>query len=882
MIRNGSVFTKEKYVQIFQKTVLILACLVMFFSTTGFAKESQVYFDIPSKQIGDALDEFVKQTDLSLLYSLQELGNVSSKTITGQYKPNQALSIMLEGTGLVFEQTGQESIAIRKDHHQAQVEPQSKADESKASPKKVAPISAASQVKNTDSATEPDEVSKPKAKKAEGEYQEDFLLEEMIVTASKRPRKLQDVPISIYALTGEQIERAGFTSIEDIGDMIGGFEIFDNGLGALQISSRGVTNLAGGWIESTAAVGYYLDEVPISSISNAMPGIAMWDMERIEVLRGPQGTLFGEGSMAGTIRVITNKPDTTKYSSGLAGDISSTEMGGMSYSMKGMFNAPLVEDKLALRVGASYSDQSGWIDVPDLNLEDTNEISELSTRIAGLWTPNDKLIVEGSFHYQDREVANSPYETTRGVYNPKELVPFIAPLNELDPIETDYAIGNLTLNYDLGVATLVSATSYYGYENYAVVDVTPYVPLYFGSLVSGGTSMSSEDTTIKLWTQELRLVSNGDERLDWTVGVFYKSNYREATGLFSFLLDDFMGIPGYTMEDAYKRYHESDATSYAVFVDVDYELYDKISIGGGVRYYVDDREFTETLLEPSIIFGQDPNLVGVPIAVSGDDRAITPKITLNWKPNDDVLVFAKMARGFRSGGTNLSAVQMSQFPINNDYSAESLLSYEAGVKTNIFGHLTVNAYIYYNDWVDLQLQFLTPDAYIFRDNAGSARSFGSELEVFAALPVDGWTVNLSTSYINAEIAENVVNSLDQVLAEKGNTIPFAPKWKFSIETDYYKPLSDKLFGVIHASYSYRTETYSDPENSENQKNDPYDQVSASIGVEGPSWSVQLYGKNLFDNDDTIMKINKFASITSLVYNNYVTPRTIGLRFTAKF
>jgi len=257
---------------------------------------------------------------------------------------------------------------------------------------------------------------------------------------------------------------------------------------------------------------------------------------------------------------------------------------------------------------------------------------------------------------------------------------------------------------------------------------------------------------------------------------------------------------------------------------------------------------------------------------------------MNWKPSDSIMVFTKVAKGFRSGGTNITAFIYPNLGMKKEYAAESLWSYEAGIKTNVWPGLTMNASIYYNDWENLQLVFVTSGAvnYAYRDNAGSARAFGGELEVFAALPVEGLTVSFSGAYNNAEIAEELQNALGIVVAAKGNKIPFSPEWKGTLTTDYSIPLSDSLFGVIRASYTYRSETHSKADNSELLINKDFHQVSASIGVESETWGVHLFANNLFDRENELQKYQPIESIPELFSNVYARPRTIGLRFTTSF
>ncbi|MBW2366402.1 MAG: STN domain-containing protein, partial [Deltaproteobacteria bacterium] len=208
----------------FQIITFILVSMILTLNTNAYSGDDRFSFRIPPQNVKSALKKFADQTDLSLVYKFEDLGVIEVNKVAGRYSPIQALEIMLKDTGLVFEQTGEETIAILKDHQQAQVDPQPKADVSTASNKKAEPLSAASEAKNTDTATQHDKVSEPEAEKAEGETSGDYMLEELIVTASKRPRKLQEVPISIYALTGQMMESSGINSIQDIGNVIGGLE----------------------------------------------------------------------------------------------------------------------------------------------------------------------------------------------------------------------------------------------------------------------------------------------------------------------------------------------------------------------------------------------------------------------------------------------------------------------------------------------------------------------------------------------------------------------------------------------------------------------------------------------------------------------------------
>jgi len=701
---------------------------------------------------------------------------------------------------------------------------------------------------------------------AENEYDE-LIIEEVIVTAQKREQAAQDIPISLFAVTGDTLEQAGINSLEGIRDIAAGLEIVSVNPGAVQIAMRGVTNLSGG-IESTAAVGYYLDETPVSAFATAMPEFAMWDANRVEVLRGPQGTLFGEGSMGGTIRVITNKPDSSDFYGRVQGEVSTIDGGETGYAGRGVVNIPLAEDTLALRLTLSHIDQGGWVDVPDLDEEDTNNIQSTDIRAALRWTPSDKLTVDLSYMYQDLELDNTFGQTSPGVLDPQDQLSYAGPVGQLSTEASDYDLFNLTIDYDLGFASLVSATSNFNQDRSWLDDLTPQMPLFFGI---PGTSDSTGATTVDVFTQEFRLVSIGDERLDWTAGVFYKTNDREAVQTF------FFDLPAWGLVDQAASLQESSADSWAVFADIDFEFTDRWSGQLGGRYYSDDRELTTTDLEDSLIFG---TVAGTVTSGSGSDSHFSPKVALTWT-GDDTLFYAKVANGFRSGGTNPNhSFKPDQIP--DIFGPEELWSYELGLKNTLAGgQVQLNAYVYFNDWTDLQLGFVTDDGLFgYTENAGSAESKGGELE-FLWVPTDRLTWAINLSYTNAKITEDVYNAFGELIAAKGNKIPFVPEWSLGTTLDYIWPVSDKLEGVVHLGYAFRDANYSEPSNDEARENDKYNQVRLRGGIQGERWGLYAFVTNLLNEDDTTYKLRPVAA-TPLTYTTYVRPRTIGVEATWDF
>ena len=341
-------------------------------------------------------------------------------------------------------------------------------------------------------------------------------LDEIIVTAQKREQEAFHVPISLFALSGQDLEKAGISDLEGLSNVVA--EARD-----CRKHARPQPNFPSWHNESrrrhrrTPRHGQVLrlTEMPFSSYSNEMPEMALWDLSRVEVLRGPQGTLFGEGSMAGTIRIITNKPDSTKFESRVDASVSSTQTGGINYGVRGLVNLPVIDDKLAVRLAASYKSDAGWNDVPELGLRNVNTNEQTDARIAARLTATDALTVDASYVYHRLDTGDAFSATSPGIFDPHEVNPLVGPVGKLAPVDTKFNTSNLTVNYDVGFATLVSASSYFTQNIDYTFDYDPYVQLLFGPGGVSGTLL--QDERARAFTQELRLVSNGDNVFNWTV-----------------------------------------------------------------------------------------------------------------------------------------------------------------------------------------------------------------------------------------------------------------------------------------------------------------------------------------------------------------------------
>ncbi len=718
---------------------------------------------------------------------------------------------------------------------------------------------------------------------------EELFLEEVIVTATKREGVAQDIPLALSVLPENFIESNAIRSIEDLRDFVPGLEVVSVQPSSNIIGMRGVVALGG----PISPVGYYLDETPLSAFGSNAPAMALWDLQRVEVLRGPQGTLFGDGSMAGTIRAITNKPDTEAFSGRVWIDGYSYDGGNNGYNLRALLNMP-VSDTLAFRISAGYKDDGGYITNVNFDDDGDNAYDETSVRAAMRWLPGENTVVDLSYTGYRLNMGNDNAQTSPGIYDPDNFFPpgFVIPAVERDVRKMDYDLFNLTIEHDFSNFSLVSATSYYDSSGSSFEDLNYVIAgFFFGGPVAdflpGSTAadvIPTDDQTT--FTQEIRLVSNGDNRLDWTVGAFYKDLDRSIVSGFDLrvFLDlaledpELAGIVIPIADELGLADQSSDAQSWAIFAELDYELTDTVSLTGGLRYYEDTRDSLITALTDSEIFGIP---AGDLTPGSGDDNALSPKLGLSWKTSDTTTLFASASKGFRSGDANANHIMDPEL-IPVDYGAETLWTYEIGVKSNPTDKLLTNFYLYYNDWTDMQLLLVTENGlFSYTDNVGSATATGAELEVMYLVSND-LSLTLSASYIDAEIGETVISPDGVEVANEGNEIPFIAPFTANLGFDYSHPFGNNMSFVASGNYAYKDRTFSDAANAENQKNDSYDMLNARIGVQWENWGIYAYGRNLANTDATTLKTQPIGVLNDVIFSIYVPPRSFGLELQASF
>lgn len=664
-----------------------------------------------------------------------------------------------------------------------------------------------------------------------------WLLEEVVVTATKRAQSVHDVPMSVSALTGEDLTAQGVADLQSLSFAVPGLLVAESGTFQRRISIRGVGNTFGG----SSLVGMYIDESSVASLPSNQVDLRVHDLERVEVLKGPQGTLYGEGSVGGTIRYITKDPQLDGFEGSMSVDGSSTMDGGTSQEYRSVLNVPLSET-VGLRFVGQYIDSAGWVDQPALDKGDANGYELFNIRSKLLWQPSDNLEVKAStiVHRNDGGV-QSAGEDKNGNYPQAFNLPSSS--------EDNYDQFNVTVQYDAGDVTYVSSSSYLDTDKRALnwmmrccvatETVDELVVLKFGDY-----RVSAE-----IFTQEFRVSSNGTGPWHWTSGLFYK----DADTIPFDIRDYIFGSP-----PAFSFVGEDNSTSWAVFGETSYQLTDKLEIGVGLRYFEDDREFFPfpTALAEKKTFD-----------------STNPKAFLSYHVSEDAHFYANVAKGFRSGGFNSDT---------SSYDPENVWSYELGSKANFLdSRLKTELAIFFSDYEDYQIIGVPPgEVANITSNAGNAEIQGVEvsLQYFASEHLE---LGFTGSYLDTKFTE--INSTGSSHAV-GDPLDMAARYGYNFWMNYSFSWFDDSSGFLRMDYSqqgksnYRNRSFDNPSAGlvYHSTSDVIEMFNARLGWEGNAWSVELYALNLLNDRGLVGPIGlEWVSPRN-------RPRTIGINLGFNF
>ena len=638
-------------------------------------------------------------------------------------------------------------------------------------------------------------------------------LEEVVVTATRREERLQDVPISVSAFNQEKLDAQGLKNIDDLTRLTPGVTFSRNGLGSSanyndensDINIRGIDSTAG-----TSTTGIYIDDTPVQSrhigfgAINTFP--QLFDVDRVEMLRGPQGTLFGAGAEGGAVRFITPQPSLNQSTGYVRAEASSTRGGDPSYEAGAAIGLPLVDDVLGLRFSASFRRDGGWVDRVNYALSDPTIVAPTITyagtaekaanwqqtttfRLALKWKLSDTVSLTPSIYYQRLQI-NDTAAFWADLSNPGSDV--YRNGNRLRNTSTDpFWLGAVKFDWDLGFAQLVSNTSYYARDQSAVSDYSQYLRATWTNFAelpntfppSGAMGYAPFGDVQRNFYEEVRLASSDPAaRVTWTAGLFFSHLSEDIPET---IIDPTLdaevqaftaGFPGGPFTVCSPALPCPNGLIFngpvdkvvdkqlAAFGEVSYKITDTLKATVGLR--VSKIDFTGSVNETGPFLGET-----IVTSSSASEKPVTPKAVLSWQPDRDDLVYVGASKGFRPGGVNvgvgkicgsdLTALGLPVDPVTlerqvpGQFSSDSLWSYEVGSKNTFLNrHLQVNSSVYYIDWKNIQQNVYLPSCgEQFTANLGKATSKGGDIQIIFR-PVDALTLDLAVAYTDAKYTKS--------------------------------------------------------------------------------------------------------------------------------
>ncbi len=754
--------------------------------------------------------------------------------------------------------------------------------------------------------------------------------DEIIVTATKRAQALQDVPFSVNAQTEDDIQKTGSQNLEDLSRNVAGLSIQNLGPGQSQVGLRGVS--AGQIVRDQPGVkeqvGVYLDESVIS-LSLFTPDLDLFDLNRVETLRGPQGTLFGSGSIGGTIRYITNQPNLDEFEATVEGNVNFVTRGGTGGHGKFMVNAPL-GDIAAFRLVGYWTEYAGFIDAlreGGTVDRDVNDGERYGFRAALRFEPTESISITPRFVFQDvdvngfnrQEVFNlygNPFTTTRAPVTFAERQQYLL-LDEQFRDQT--TIGDVTFEWDIGPIGFTSISSWTRRDILVSRDasaLTGSVSVDLGYPDAGVLLPSNlkDRTDLESFTQEVRLTSDYESRFQWLLGGFLSDTQRNYTQRlptpgYDAVTDATLGAGtsaavanGFGADSPFNSDLPYDIEQLAIFAETTLDLTDQFHVTTGARYY--DFEETRVITTGGLFANGD---AGVVDSTSSD--GFSPRVILSYDLSDALSVNAQASKGFRLGGVNdplntplCTPQDLAIFGGFQDYTDETLWNYEGGVKYRS-GAFTANLAGFYNDVKDLQV---TLDAGSCSSrisfNVPDAHTLGVEWE-FGYEPAQGLGLSVAGTWLESEFDSTVVDGGGNVLAglREGNRLASVPQFQIAATAEYSFPLGSNE-GFLAATFQHVGSRFTQPSDQEGNPRSfvsglpfggasgmdatvldlelpNYQIFNLTAGINFEQWEMFVYANNLFD-ENALLAFDRERGGRARLGFHVNQPRTIGI--TARF
>jgi outer membrane receptor protein involved in Fe transport len=850
-----------------------VAAILVAFSTAGLSQANEAkatisqFVNVPAQPLRTALAELARTRDLQIIYHSEVVGARRSAGAVGEFTPEQELARLLYGTGLTYRYLNNTTVTIVPTASIGGAPSKSTATGS--AKVKEGKTASSARFRMARMAGDKTQESASIGAADAGSSAASPTLEEVVVTAQKRTQRLSDVPMSVAVLSGDKLVRSQSNTLQDIVDKVPGVQLVSGGPTTNEIVIRGM--YLGSGINSSVAT--YVDEVPYTSegpfaySSNIAPNFDPYDLARVEVLRGPQGTLYGANSLAGLLKYVTNAPDPSGYSASFLAGESSTEHGGDGYEVHGMVNLPL-GDTAALRIVANDTYFPGYIDDAERHISGLNAVDRYGVRASLLWQATPDLTVRLSAAYQYLKTPDA------GVVDlSSSLKPIYGDLTQeravAQPNSVVNEIYNGTIDWKLGFATLVSSTSYSEVNPKAQIDLSSvFGPILDGIFGGNYGSVAPSSEPVHSVTQELRLASPNDQRLEWIVGGYFTDEAADEQELqYPVDLNNGQILTSFTPNlGAY--YITSTYREEAGFGDLTYHLTQAFELGLGGRYSSNQQTYHQ--VNAGLFTGTDDFQTPSRQSVS------TYSVDAKYRFGPDTMAYGRIASGFVPGGPN---DVLPGSPLPTTFRSSSDTSYELGVKGNVArGTVTYDLDAFDVEWQDIQLEAEVNDLYAIT-NGGAARSRGLEGELSYA-PVQGLNLSAGGAYTDARLTQDTPASFGGLA---GNRLPLSPFFSGNLSADYERPLGRDLSGFGGLDWRYSGDRISDFTFGAPRATLPsYSMVNLRAGLKLRLYVLTVYVKNVGD----VRAINTVSSETIAGNPAWAAtvaqPRTVGVTLSASF
>jgi iron complex outermembrane recepter protein len=776
---------------------------------------SSAHYQIPAMPLKDALIDLAEQAGISISYNGLSLENYRSGYVVNTSSETDALKIILSRTPFSFQFTGDRTIKLTQragDH------------------------------------------TKQRASAIRPTVQPDLIL----VTATKREAYAQKLPISISAIDGHTLTRWGVRDFNALAPKFAGVSFTNLGPGRNKIFLRGISD--GAFADRTqSTVGVYLDETRVI-FNDTNPDIRLIDLERIEIVRGPQGTLYGGGSVGGIYRIITKKPALDEYAGYLRTSGSATQNGSGNGTIDGAINLPVAPDRLGLRVSGYYEHASGYIDDAGTGENNLNSSDIYGGRIAARFKLTENWILDSSANLQIVDLADTQYTFP-------ELSGLTRATTRREPHSDELALYNLTLRGDIDSARITSSTAFIQRDMESIFDASAALPALTGNIGAEGFFETVND--IRTFTHETRIVSDSGGGLDWLAGVFVA---RRRENLDSRLVVDNqapISLPFYSARE--DTVHET-----ALFGEASVYIIDKLKFTAGLRW-------SRTEFDVNVLSGGVAN-TGVDTLIDSRRRStLSPKGALSYQYSDDILVYTQASQGSRIGGFNVNTPLAAITDFNPEdsvttFESDTLWNTEIGLKSSWFdGELIFNTAAFYIFWNEIQTDQILPTGFSFVTNAGKARNYGFEAEL-TARPFSNVELFGAFFWNNPELTE--ANPF--LGAEAGDKLPNIASVSASAGVSLKFPITEQWSGLLAADYSYVGESFLTFAEEIAPTMGNYHVGNIRLTAQNGGLRAGVYMDNIWNTRGNTFAFGNPFSLANQPQETPLRPRTIGVFLEKEF